>query len=155
MHTIFLQRNAKDILMLATAFFRKFSLKFGEGRSWKFTPRAMEVLTNYAWPGNIRELENLVHSMVLLVDGPEIEREDLPEWVFRIPKTDDQVPIPPPETVPLKNYLAKVEQAYIQRALEIMRGDKRKAAALLDISPTRLYSRLKEIKVALHPPHHE
>ena len=143
-----LRERQEDISLLAAAFLQKFAV----GEKWRFSTSALHVLEQYPWPGNIRELENLVQSLVILVPGPEIRREDLPEWVFRkqshnspsnFSVGDFALPNKPHDLVPLRKYMTQLEGLYIKRALELTKGDKSKAAALLDISRTRIYDRLK------------
>jgi transcriptional regulator with GAF, ATPase, and Fis domain len=77
-----LRERAEDIPLLVTHFLASFSQahKFGTG---EVTPEAMEILTAYRWPGNIRELKNVVERMVLKAGGQAIRPRDLPPDLVR------------------------------------------------------------------------
>jgi len=70
-----LRERQEDIPILAGHFLKKYERKFGAKR---FSPAAMEKLSLYPWPGNIRELENIVQQVMILVPGPVIGPESLP-----------------------------------------------------------------------------
>jgi DNA-binding NtrC family response regulator len=147
-----LRERTEDIPVLANAFLKKYA----ETPDWSFNRSAMMALQQYSWPGNVRELENLVQSLTILVPGPVISVSDLPEWLFnkrngtplasgeaRQPATF-ALPDSSVDFVSLKEYITRAEQAYVTRALELMSGDKSRAAAVLQVSRTRLYERLKQ-----------
>ncbi|MBI4237778.1 MAG: sigma-54-dependent Fis family transcriptional regulator [Deltaproteobacteria bacterium] len=146
-----LRDRRDDIPILAAAFLKKYATMPG----WTFNKTAMMALQQYAWPGNVRELENLIQSLVILVPGPTIMLSDLPEWIFHQRATVSNgaainhegplsLPDTPGECLALKEFVATAEQVYVARALEIMSGDKSKAAAILQVSRSRLYEKLKD-----------
>jgi len=107
------------------------------------TPEAMEALLAYPWPGNIRELENLLERVAVLADGTEIRVGDLPEDVLH----------PAPQRSPLdfsdddlsvKRHSAELERVLIQRALERTGGNKTQAADLLELSPRALRYKIRD-----------
>jgi DNA-binding NtrC family response regulator len=104
-----------------------------------FSPDASEHLLLYAWPGNIRELQNVVERAVALCSGSVIQLDDLPlvlrKGVVRPKGHDDIRP------------LDQIERSYILTALEMMNGNKRLAAEKLNIGLASLYRKLKEYKV--------
>lgn len=71
-----LRERGKDILLLAETFLARFSEKMQKG-VLKFTPMAIQALTSYQWPGNIREMENVIERAVVFSDGDEITHDDL------------------------------------------------------------------------------
>jgi DNA-binding NtrC family response regulator len=77
MHLPRLRERASDIPTLVEAFLRR----HGAGRTFAVAPAALDALVGYAWPGNIRELENLVKRLVVMAPGGQIGIEDLPEHV--------------------------------------------------------------------------
>jgi len=106
-------------------------------------PEAMEVLLEYSWPGNIRELENVLERALVLTEGTRITLEDLPESVRR----------PPPESAGLsvdgddlsvKRQGARLEKHLIELALDRTGGNKTQAAELLDLSPRALRYKIQE-----------
>ncbi len=142
-----LRERLEDIPDLVFYFLKKYD-PAGKRR---FSATVFNLLQDYQWPGNIRELEHLIQSLVILVSKPEIKKEDLPDWIFRkkhASRNHDSISFSSPTTlselVPLKDYVGKTEKTYILKVLEITRGDKSKTATFLNISRTMLYQRLKE-----------
>ncbi|MBI2344276.1 MAG: sigma-54-dependent Fis family transcriptional regulator [Deltaproteobacteria bacterium] len=146
-----LRDRREDIPILAEAFLNKYA----RTPDWTFNKTAMMALQQYAWPGNVRELENLIQSLVILIPGPTIMLSDLPEWLFhqRGPSTNGAqtpangllaLPDAPGDFQALKAYVTTAERVYVARALEVMCGDKSKAAAILQVSRSRLYEKLKD-----------
>ena len=85
-----LRERAEDIPLLAAHFLERLGDRYGKP-GWRFGRRALAVLRAGAWPGNVRQLENLVHRALVLCDGPEID--DLgpalsPDWDAATPPTD-------------------------------------------------------------------
>ena len=106
-----------------------------------FSPDAVEALIQYAWPGNLRELKNIVKRMVLLAPASLIPKELLPREI-RMAKVEDKK-----DDYALFN--AKNEQERILDALEKTGGNKSKAARLLDIDRKTLYNKLKQYDIKL------
>ncbi len=75
-----LRQRRSDIPPLVRGFLRKFSKRLGRDVR-EVSPEVMAALTSYDWPGNIRQLENLIERMVLLADGHVLEPDDLPAQV--------------------------------------------------------------------------
>ena len=75
-----LRERREDLVPLLNYFLDKVSAEYG--RRFYFTQQALEVLRNYAWPGNVREVENLVEHLAILVEGAEIGLKDLPPHLF-------------------------------------------------------------------------
>jgi two-component system response regulator AtoC len=106
-------------------------------------PDAMEALLAYTWPGNIRELENVIERALVLTDGSVISLDDLPEAVRR--------PAPEGTTLPgdgddlsVKRHGARLERHLIQLALDRTGGNKTAAAELLELSPRALRYKIQE-----------
>ena len=100
-----------------------------------YTPRALDRLLDYLWPGNIRELEHAIERACAVATGAEIDVEDLPDAVRgrrrRRRRTPDERP------------LADRERAYIQAVLDRHHGNRRRAAEELGISLSTLKRRLR------------
>ena len=73
-----LRDRGEDIFLLVDFFLGKYVGEVGR-KPMKFTPRALRALRDYAWPGNVREVQNLIHRLVIMADEPMIDMPDLPE----------------------------------------------------------------------------
>jgi PAS domain S-box-containing protein len=102
-----------------------------------------KVLKNYKWPGNSRELVNVLQGVASLLEGDMIRLGDLP---FRLYKTQQRYA--GSDDFALKNVHHKAEEAAIRYALEITNNNKARAAALLGIDRTLLYKKMKKLKIA-------
>jgi two-component system response regulator AtoC len=141
-----LRDRADDITLLVEHFVAKFNDRLNTA-ILGVTPEAMAALMAHRWPGNIRELENLIERSVLLCEGETITLADLPGLV------EDGIEIEPmsdslPDEMGLKEYVrvftAKLERARIQRVLEEEGGNVTHASKKLGISRKSLQSKMKE-----------
>jgi len=109
-----------------------------------FTPEAAALLTEYSWPGNIRELKNVVERTMILAREGSIDASSLPQEIRTV---RDARPVSPPECPqpdePLVS-LRKLEDQYIQKVLVATAHNKTMAARILGIHPTSLLRRLKK-----------
>lgn len=87
-----LRERPDDIPRLAYYFLRQFCRKLGK-RIEGFSAEALEMLQSYSWPGNVRQLKNLIERLVIIADGPVIQAADLAEHLHRKPATQ-AAPIP-------------------------------------------------------------
>ena len=107
-------------------------------------PVAEEILVGYHWPGNIRELENVVSRALVLADGICITPADLPSDVARslpVPLDERGAPIPGGS---LRDQMRRIEGGIIFRTLDQASGDRRIAAQKLGIGLSSLYRKLEE-----------
>jgi two-component system, NtrC family, response regulator AtoC len=112
-----------------------------------FTPAAAELLQNYFWPGNIRELRNIVERAMILSYDNEIGADNLPEEVRDFhdePDPEDDFAFDPSPTGDQFVTLRKLEELYIQQVLSATGNNKTHAAKILGIHPTSLLRRLKK-----------
>jgi transcriptional regulator with PAS, ATPase and Fis domain len=110
-------------------------------------PKAMEAMQKYCWPGNVREIENLIERLVVLDEDGVIRVEDLPDYVVENSSVNQKVALAvtmPPEGVDLDAYLEMIENGFIQQALQRSRGNKTLAAELLNLNRTTLIERLRK-----------
>jgi DNA-binding NtrC family response regulator len=107
-----------------------------------FNQEALAVLRQYHWPGNIRELFNLLERIANLYEGGEITPLDLPPHIYPVPLLSR-----PLRDSSLKKLLDSVEKEVIERALCESGGNKRQAAARLGIHRITLYEKIKKLKV--------
>lgn len=137
-----LRERKKDIPLLAHFFLKKYDPQ----GTHTLHPTLLQTLMDYHWPGNIRELEHLIQSLVILSSQAEIKKGDLPDWILKKDKKDSFFAPLPESPKSLHGYLAHVEKEYISHILKLTHGDKTKAATFLKMSRTGLYERLKSWK---------
>ena len=106
-------------------------------------PEAMQVLLGYPWPGNIRELENVLERALVLAEGPRVTAADLPESV-RIPNPAGPAGRFRDDDLSVKRQTAELERFLIQRALERTGGNRTAAAELLELSPRALRYKIQD-----------
>jgi two-component system NtrC family response regulator len=107
----------------------------------RISPSVISHLSNYGWPGNIRELENVIERMVVLAGSDEITSADLPEEIRRVPVARDSVLLELPEG---GISLEAVERDLLLRALEKFNWNQSQAARFLDISRRTLIYRMEK-----------
>ncbi len=109
---------------------------------------------DYGWPGNIRELRNIIERTVLLEDGPLLEARHLVRlkefrWSHDLPLRLQEVlenPLPR-EGIVLEDMVAELEEALVRKALNMTDGNQTKAAALLGLNRDKFRYRLKQYGV--------
>jgi two-component system response regulator AtoC len=142
-----LRERREDIPLLARAFLHRFNRQLNrEPPVEDLSPEAEALMGAYAWPGNVRELENAMERAVLLTDGPRVLPSNLPERLWTAP-----VPAGGPPSVQqagsdlsLKRAMRELEETYIRAALRRTRGNRTRAAEVLDISHRALLYKIKE-----------
>src|SRR6187401_765736 len=131
-----LRERQVDIPVLANRFLARYCAANGMPLDAKsFAREAIELLTAYHWPGNIRELESTVSRAALSAPGRAIRAADI-EFLHATPAAA----LPAGDRLPT---LRDAERAHIQRALEVVRWNKKEAAHLLDISRGTLYRKIE------------
>jgi Nif-specific regulatory protein len=120
-----LRERKADLLLLADHFLEKFSREHGKVIKRISTP-AIDMLMAYHWPGNVRELENALERAVLVCDGAVIHGHHLPPSLQTADSSGTVT------RVSLKDAVAGFERDLIQDALKTTRGNRAKAARLLD-----------------------
>jgi len=143
-----LRERKKDIPLLVNHFIKKFNEIYG--KNIKIKPEALEVLLDYPFPGNIRELENLIERLVLLTEGEWIEGESVKK-ILKIKKSllkEDKLLTPPREDFFKKEGLLKeierIERERILKVLEECHFNQTKAAKILGLTRRQLSYRLQK-----------
>jgi DNA-binding NtrC family response regulator len=140
-----------------------FIVEFNDDRMTEISgigPSIMDALTSYSWPGNIRELRNVVERMVILGGEGELQYEDLPDRFFK--QAPPELPTPevattgtnapsfalPSNGLNLKAAVLAYEVSLIKQALLQTSGNKNQAAQLLHINRTTLVEKIKRLKIS-------
>jgi len=109
-------------------------------------PDALRLLTEYSWPGNVRELENTIERAMVMATGPKITVADLPSHITNpVPAIDS--PELSMDELSVKKHSAALERRLIIRALERTRGNKTKAAELLELSSRALLYKMRDYQI--------
>jgi two-component system response regulator PilR (NtrC family) len=128
-----LRDRGEDIALLADYFLGKYRDQMGKGIH-SVSQEAMDLLEAYEWPGNIRELENILERAVALEKSPSILPESLPEHILRrAPKGPAAAGVLPESGFNLEEHVEGLEKEYITQALQRAGGVQVKAAELLGI----------------------
>ncbi|MGD6833460.1 sigma-54 interaction domain-containing protein [Sutcliffiella halmapala] len=138
-HIPSLRERTEDIPMLVEHFIQKICKRTGR-RITSVTQDALTVLSRYRWPGNIRELENVIQAAVHLSTGDKLTLEALPDYLtesYTIPFGSKS----------LKETLEEAEKQAIIQTLENVHDDKLEAAKLLGISKSSLYEKIKKYHI--------
>ncbi|MEH7093761.1 sigma-54 interaction domain-containing protein [Neobacillus vireti] len=144
-----LNKRKEDIKLISVSLLKKLERRFfrtGIDISKEVEQRLME----HSWPGNIRELENVLERAINVLDGQTIEVFHLPLYLRELEWQSSTQMISPvckgktaEKMLPLKERLAQVEKEAILHALTMTNGNKQEAARLLEIGKTRFYEKCK------------
>ncbi len=126
-----LRERKDDIPLLVNRFLFKYGVEYKD-HIVQIDPQALEVLQRYSWPGNIRELENVIQRAVIMCDR-KITLKELPE------ELKYKIDFPNKGYLPLRD----LERDYIQKVLQHTKGNKTKAAEILQIDRKTLREKLK------------
>ena len=162
------ERNG-DVIMIANHFLATFSREDGKLFTG-FSRSAEEILLAYPWPGNVRQLQNVVRSIVVLNDGVEVTAEMLPKSIAAAPalslltterttasseRTPQAAPAPvesvPDHHLPARGEIRPLEDVIrtaIETAIDACGGSIPKAAGALQVSPSTLYRRIESWRSA-------
>ncbi|WP_407690280.1 sigma-54 interaction domain-containing protein [Salinivibrio siamensis] len=158
-----LRERGDDVIAIANALLALFSAE--EGKDFcRFSDEVTTQLLRYDWPGNVRQLQNVIRNIVVLHNGEEVSKEMLPSPVARvsgaeIASTGDNTrseaansasathePVKPASPVVMKadiEPLWKTEKRAIEVAIDVCNGNIPQAAGLLEVSPSTLYRKLQ------------
>ncbi|PYS43229.1 MAG: hypothetical protein DMF71_07500, partial [Acidobacteria bacterium] len=135
-----LRERGRDLEELSREFALTFAEKHGRGAN-KLSAEALSSLRAYDFPGNVRELGNIIERAVIVADGTRIEAGDLPEGL--------RVAAAQRARKDRRPTLAEIEADYIRETLAAAKGNKTEAARILGISRKNLYERLAREKTEI------
>lgn len=147
-----LRARDTDILLLAESFLAKFSKQ--SNRSFKgFTDEAKGLISHYDWPGNVRQMENMIHGLCIMQQGEFITREMLAPLLIDVRGSAETKKVISSQSslpLPRKSHeahdimpLSEIERSAIEQAIEQCHGNVTQAAALLEVNPSTLYRKMK------------
>lgn len=149
-----LRERTGDVPLLADFFLHKLNQKYHSHKC--LAPGALSLMERYDWPGNVRQLRNVVEQSVVLSDGDFIREQDISRLIRGMPgrppvspsgaatgSSTHPVPVPEAASAPdVVSEASRIERQQIVDALVRAHGNKKKAAELLGISRSKLYRRL-------------
>ncbi|BCB05338.1 sigma-54 interaction domain-containing protein [Bacillus sp. KH172YL63] len=134
-----LRERKDDIEKLAAFFLGKFTKTSGK-RIHGFTREVMETFLSYSWPGNLRELENVINASIYLSNGNEVSLSSLPSYM----KTENRFDV---GSKTLKEIIEDTERSVLKQSLQTYQQDKRKMAESLGISKSSMYEKLHKYEL--------
>ncbi|MGE0448896.1 MAG: sigma-54-dependent transcriptional regulator [Vicinamibacterales bacterium] len=141
-----LRERKDDIPLLVQHFLRKYGEE-NHKPDLEIAADALDVLSDYDWPRNVRELEGVLERAVVLTTGSKIEAELIPEHVRRAPRLQSPQIVLPPEGISFKEVITDFEKRLIESTLEAAGGVQKRAAELLHIKPTTLNEMIKRYDI--------
>jgi sigma-54 dependent transcriptional regulator, acetoin dehydrogenase operon transcriptional activator AcoR len=141
-HTPSLRERLDDIPLLVNYFVQKNALNHGRPVP-EVDPRVLDVLRDYPWPGNIRELENVIERAIIISQSERITVDQLPGYIASSSRHAAAPETPAPSENNVRN-LEHLEKNEIRRALKEVDGNISLCSKLLGISRNTLYRKMKQ-----------
>lgn len=156
-----LRERISDISTLIKYFTKKHERN---NKCISFTDKAIKALKSFPWPGNIRQLENMVQHLSILHQKDVVDAHDLPSYIYEginerdlemnedIDMSSDEVKeaFNNDKSINFKEYVNKIEENLIMQALTKTHGNKRRAAQLLQMNRTTLIEKIKKKGLSFH-----
>jgi two-component system nitrogen regulation response regulator NtrX len=137
-----LRDRAEDIPLLADYFLREFTTAYGR-KAKELTPEAYRLLGEYHWPGNIRELKNVIERIVILNPQVRVDARHIPLQLTRRPSFDRTLD----RFASLHEVRAAAERDYILKKLEETNGNVSRTAEILGLERSNLYRKMKALGI--------
>ncbi|MEO0295573.1 MAG: sigma-54 dependent transcriptional regulator, partial [candidate division WOR-3 bacterium] len=137
-----LRERKEDILLISENFLKKMERKYG--KKLKLSEESKKILITYDFPGNIRELENILERAAILTEDGIIKREHL--MIEKIEEKEEEIKIQNLKDI-IEREIEKKEKEIIENTLKITKGNISKTAEILGISRKSLYEKLKKYKI--------
>lgn len=143
-----LRERLEDLENLISHFVRRFNRKMGRQLSG-FAPEALQVLRRYRWPGNIRELENIVERSFIMETGNQIQMSALPDAIQHASQSEIEFDLPDSYSGPLDfdRFKEKTEKEFIVQALRANRGRINQTVAQANIPKNTLLRKIKKYAI--------
>jgi two-component system NtrC family response regulator len=137
-----LRERKEDIALLATHFIEKYACELGRPAP-TISPEALLLLTQYSWPGNIRELRNTIERAMILGHGNMVTVEQLPKEIatYATQEPENSLSFQLPEA---GLRLPELEKQLVEQALDSTKGNQVQAARMLGISRDAFRNRMKK-----------
>ncbi len=142
-----LRTRKEDIPMLVNHFIQKHKGKSVSKSVDSISREAMQVLLNYNYPGNVRELENIIEYAMAFASGNTIEVHDLPKYIEEAKKMSEKTQKIP--LMPLREAKIQFERGIIMSALVSSKGNISEAARILNIHRQNLQQKIKLLGIDL------
>ena len=142
-----LRQRREDLPALLHDILRKINKKYGAQK--KMSPGAVERLFNYDWPGNVREVENVMERLVVLVNEPIIEIHHLPEGMQMTAPgmhSVEKEAVMLNRVVPYKQAIEELEMLLLEKALA-EQGSTRKVAKVLDVNQSTIVRKMQQYNI--------
>lgn len=144
-----LRERKEDIPLLVKHFLDTYSTE-NKKEILGISEEVMEIFANYEWPGNIRELENLIERAVVLTKTKLITRNNLPPFLYDTEGKQEKTRMPSDSTGTLKEQTHRFQKNWILEALRKSNGVQKKAAQLLGVKPTTLNEMIKRMGIDIN-----
>lgn len=135
-----LRERAEDIPLLVNSFLKEFSQEYGK-EMLDVSPKVMSILQQYHWPGNVRQLRNVIEGLVVMATTREITPKSLPEEIRSEVDRGRFLKIKTGSTI------QEAERELIKATLLEVNGNKAKAARMLGLGRKTLYRKLQEYRI--------
>ena len=144
-----LRERKEDILILSEYFQKNLTKRVNGFQKKIFCKSVEQALLRYDWPGNIRELENLIERISVLVDAPTIELSDLPDYIINNSCDNIYTSVSSvfDSGVGFNQAVDQYQRSLILHALDETKWVKARAAALLKMNRTTLVEKIKKMKI--------
>jgi DNA-binding NtrC family response regulator len=132
-----LRKRDKDIIKIANSLIRTYAKE--ENKEFcDISEEAERIMLDYSWPGNIRQLQNILRQIIVMNNGKRITASMLPNEIVKA-TSEKEAKMSPSRTNFIIQPLARTEREVIEHTIDYCDGNILKAAALLDISPSTIY----------------
>jgi DNA-binding NtrC family response regulator len=136
-----LRERREDIPLLVSHFMSR------AGLTMQFSPKAMSLMLNYDWPGNVRQLRNIIYALDILNDKEVIEEEDIRD-ILKLPPPSAKT-VPTDGETKLLNHVALQEKEYIIKILRSTNMNVSEAARILNINRRTMYNKINKYGIKL------